>query len=211
METETRSAPPAGAGPNPEKEHRFGFGGEMALLVLTALVLALLIKTFLFQAFYIPTGSMEPTLHGPGDRVLVNKLPYYVHDPRRGDVIVFENPAVQVDRSLVGGFVHWLSEGLGRSGLEDEFLIKRVVGLPGETVEGRDGSVYIDGKRLDEPYLDEKTTDFGPEQVPEGELFMMGDNRNQSQDSRFIGTIPIGDVIGKAEVVIWPPSSWSVL
>ena len=210
METETRPAA-ADDGPTPKKGNRFGFGGEMAVLVITALVLALLIKTFLFQAFYIPTGSMEPTLHGPGDRVLVNKLPYYVHDPRRGDVIVFENPAVQVDRSLIGGFVHWLSEGLGRSGVEDEFLIKRVVGLPGETVEAHDGSVYIDGARLDEPYLHEKTADFGPETVPEGELFMMGDNRNQSQDSRFIGTIPIDDVVGKGEVVIWPPSSWSVL
>ena len=176
-----------------------------------ALVLALLIKTFLFAAFWIPSPSMQPTLIR-GDRVLVNKIPYYFHDPRRGDIIVFEDPHSSPDRGVVGGFLHWLGQGLGFQGSEDEDFIKRVIGLPGDVVEGRSGSVYVNGRKLYEPYLHERTSPFPAVTVPDGELFVMGDNRNNSLDSRFgLGTIPLDKVVGKAFVTIWPPSRMGLL
>jgi signal peptidase I len=171
-------------------------------------VLALLIKTFLFQAFFIPSGSMEPTLM-PGDRVLVNKIPYYLGDPQRGDVIVFEDPdpARQPDRGVVGGFFHWLFQGLGVQRPEHEDFIKRVIGVPGDTVQGKKDGVYVNGLRIDEPYLPDgaKTAPFPERTVPEGMLFVLGDNRSNSLDSRFgLGFVPIDRVVGKALVVIWP-------
>jgi len=199
-----------------EKHGPLQFIRELPGLVLMAFLLALLIKTFLFQAFFIPSGSMEPTLM-PGDRVLVNKIPYYFHDPRRGDIIVFENPhpGTEPDRGIIGGFFHWLGTGLGFSkpGTAEEDYIKRVIGLPGDVLEAHDGHVYVNGQRLTEPYLDGvKTADFGPTKVPDGQLFVMGDNRNNSLDSRFsLGTVPIDKVVGKAFVIIWPPSRIGLL
>ena len=166
---------------------------EWIAVIVGALVVALVVKTFLFQAFYIPSASMEPTLE-KGDRVLVNKLSYDLHDINRGDIIVFELPP----------------EKVGPDGIKD--LIKRVVGLPGETIESRDGIVYIDGKRLDEPYLGEGVTTDNPaidrQVVPEDHVFVLGDNRDNSADSRFPnrGPIPIEDVIGRAFIQVWPPT-----
>jgi signal peptidase I len=200
------------------------FLSELPGLFIMALVLAILIKTFLFQAFYIPTGSMEPTLHGPGDRVLVNKIPYYFGEPHRGDIIVFENPNAGAgpERSVIGGFFHWLGQGLGvsgqcdpdqpESGCETDY-IKRVIGLPGDTVQGKKDGLYVDGQLLDEPYLhDVRTAPFDAHTVPAGMLFVMGDNRGNSLDSRFsLGDVPIDNVIGKAFVIMWPPSRAGLL
>ncbi len=199
--------------PEPDAPHRHRnpvvqFLGELPGLIIMAFVLALLIKTFLVQAFFIPSGSMQPTLE-PGDRVVVLKLPYYFHEPRRGDVIVFEDPDPQrqPSRGLVGGVVHWLFQGLGASPPDHDDFIKRVIGLPGETVWAKDGVVYVDGVALDEPYLRQKTTDFPRTEVPPDSLFVLGDNRNNSDDSRFsLGFIPYDKVIGKAELVVWPVS-----
>ena len=197
-----------------EPKHRgvLGFLRELPVLLVVALLLALLIKSLVLQAFYIPSGSMEPTLR-PGDRVLVNKVVYHLHPPGRGDVIVFQspNPAAQPDRGVIGAFLHWLGEGLGLSAPADEDFIKRVIGLPGDTVEIHDQRVFINGKPLSEPYLPAHAmsgvADFAPTRVPAGDLFVMGDNRNNSNDSRFqLGPVPIHDVIGRAFVTIWPPS-----
>ena len=159
------SSEPSGSPPQPK--HRrplFQFLGELPGLILMAFILAVLIKTFLFQAFFIPTGSMEQTLL-PGDRVLVNKIPYYFGDPARGDIIVFENPngTSGPERGVVDGFLNWLGQGLGisgqcdpdqpASGCETDY-IKRVIGLPGDTVVGKKDGVYVNGEKLDEPYLD---------------------------------------------------------
>ena len=217
MKTQAREnlEDPHGPGKPEEKRGPLQFLKELPGLVILAFVLALVIKTFLFQAFFIPSGSMEPTL-APGDRVLVNKIPYYFHDQRRGDIIVFEdpNPGPQEDRGVVGGFFHWLFQGLGVQRPEDEDFIKRVIGLPGDTVEGKRDGVYVNGEKIDEPYLPEgeKTAPFEAHEVPTGMLFVMGDNRGNSLDSRFgLGNVPIDKVVGKAFIVIWPPSRAGLL
>jgi signal peptidase I len=189
------------------------FIGELPGLIIMAFVLALLIKTFLVQAFFIPSGSMEPTLV-PGDRVLVLKVPYYFGDPDRGDIIVFEDPDPSgvPERGIVSGFFHWMFEGLGVQRPDSEDFIKRVIGTPGDTVWARDGQVYVNGEAVEEPYLTQPTDDFRKTTVPEGRLFVMGDNRGNSLDSRFsLGFVPIENVIGKAEVVIWPPGDLSLI
>jgi signal peptidase I len=187
----------------------FGFVQELPFLLIVAFALALLIKTFLVQAFFIPSESMQNTLN-PGDRVLVNKVVYHLHHPRRGDIIVFSdpNPAPHGHRNPVSSFWHWLTEGLGVTTSPEKDFIKRVVGLPGETLEGKDGVVYVDGKPLDEPYTRVKDVrPFGPVRIPADSLFVMGDNRTDSKDSRYgLGFIPYDKVIGRAFVVIWPPS-----
>ena len=169
------------------------------MLIAIALGIAFLIKSFLFQAFYIPSESMKPTLN-VGDRVLVNKLS---DDPSRGDIVVFEAP----ERAQSGG-------------IED--LVKRVIGLPGETVTAdADGTVVVDGRRLNEPYLTAGTlTNFsdvapgcgapaGGEAgcvVPSDHLLMLGDNRQFSKDSRVFGPIAEDTIVGRVFVRIWPLS-----
>jgi signal peptidase I len=194
-----------------EKRGGFGFLRELPVLLLVAFVLALLIKTFLVQAFYIPSASMEPTLQ-IGDRVLVNKVVYHLHDPRRGDIIVFSDPhpLTSSHRNAVSAFLHWLTEGLGVSSNPEKDFIKRVVGLPGDTVEiDNRGTVLVNGRTVRETYLSpvRDTRPYGPIHVPAGSLFVLGDNRTDSNDSRFgLGFIPMDKVVGRAFVIIWPPS-----
>lgn len=164
---------------------------EWLLVVVIALVVALLVKTFIIQAFRIPSESMVPTLE-VGDRVLVNKLSYAAHDVRRGDVIVFKRP-----------------DSAPRGPDEPQDLIKRVIALPGEQVVARNGTVFINDRRLVEPYLPSGTRTDNLDQVvtvPPDQVFVMGDNRASSRDSRFIGTIPVDRVIGRAFARIWPLS-----
>jgi signal peptidase I len=209
--------PAAGAEASPtepgRRGKRRGIGAafrELPVLLLVAFLVALLIKTFLIQAFYIPSSSMENTLK-VGDRVLVNKLVYHLHPPRRMDIIVFADPhpAEINHRSAVSGAWHWLTEGLGVSSSSNKDFIKRVIGLPGDRVEMDHGVVSVNGTPLREPYLNpiQDLRDYGPITVPAGNLFVMGDNRTNSLDSRFaLGMIPYDKVIGRAFVVIWPPS-----
>jgi signal peptidase I len=203
----TADPPPDEATPEP---HRRGFLSalrELPVLIVLAFALAILIKTFVVQAFFIPSGSMEPTLE-PGDRVLVLKV---LDEPSRGDVVVFADPLDRPgeDRGLVGGFAHWLSETLGFARPEHEDFIKRVIGLPGEVVELRNGRLFVNGRRVPEPYLAGRadTRDYGPVEVPPDSLFVLGDNRLNSNDSRFgLGFVPMDKVIGRAFVIVWPPS-----
>jgi signal peptidase I len=194
------------------RRSRWSWLGSLPALIVIALLIAIVVKTFLIQAFYIPSESMEPTLM-VGDRVFVNKVVYDIGDIHRGDVIVFENPNATAapERGVVGGFLHWLGEGIGFAQPEGEDYIKRVVGLPGETIQIENQTVMVDGEPLAEPYLTvakrECNADFGPVTVPAGRLFMLGDNRCNSADSRYgLGFVPEDKVIGKAFVVIWPPS-----
>jgi len=193
-----------------EDEDRHSFLREVPILILLALAVALFIKTFLVQAFFIPSSSMEPTLM-PGDRVLVNKLAYRFGDLHRGDVVVFQNPneAQLPDRNAAEALVHWLGEGLGFQQPENEDLIKRVIGLPGDTIAIRDHTVMVNDDPVAEPYLTKKAvnsmSDYGPVTVPRGELFVLGDNRGNSSDSRVIGFVPQRNVVGRAFIIIWPP------
>jgi signal peptidase I len=192
--------------PKKKRHPALSFLGELPGLILMAFVLALLIKSTLVQAFWIPTGSMEPTLI-PGDRVIVAKVPYYFHDPQRGDIIVFEepDPAKAPERGVWGAFTHWLGQGLGFSPPDNPDYIKRVIGEPGDLVFARGGHVFVNHVQLAEPYLKQKTARFPRTKVPDGKLFVMGDNRSNSLDSRFgLGFVPIDRVIGKAVIIIWP-------
>jgi signal peptidase I len=201
---------------NASSKHDGGFWRELPVLIVIALVIAILIKTFLVQAFYIPSESMEPTLL-PGDRVLVCRICMHVTDIHRGDVIVFSDPHPAPDggRGIVGGFVHWLGEGLGVAQPENPDYIKRVIALPGDTVEITKGIVFVNGSKLDEPYLDSQRDDrsFPKRTIPAGMLYVLGDNRAHSGDSRFerpegVGLVPIDVVIGEAFVTVWPPGRW---
>ena len=199
----------AAAGSRDERRRGpLSFLRELPGVIFIAFLLALVIKSFLVQAFYIPSSSMENTLL-IGDRVLVNKMVYRFREPRRGDVIVFENPKhVEPDRNPLRDLWDWITEGLGVSSDPEKDYIKRIIALPGETFAYRQGKVFIDGKRLYEPYLNPQPDlrDHGPVTIAEGEYFVMGDNRANSSDSRYeLGPIRRRDIVGRAFVILWPP------
>jgi signal peptidase I len=208
---------------------------ELPLLLIVAFCLAVLIRTFLLQAFYIPSSSMETTLL-IGDRVLVNKIVYTMRDPARGEVVVFRGtdawaPEVreELSDSLVARVSRTAGDLVGFSQPGEKDFIKRVIGLPGDTVQccDPDGRVLVNGKALDESAylpaernspLDAPPTPgqcgprvFGPVVVPAGQIFVMGDNRAVSQDSRCQGPVPIENVIGRAFAVAWPSDRWHSL
>lgn len=170
---------------------------EWVPLLIGAFIVAMVVRMFVFQAYYIPSGSMIPTLE-VRDRVLVNKLSYNFHDVNRGDIMVFKRPE-------------------GTDGTVDD-LIKRVIGLPGETLNFRNGNVYVDGQLVEESYLQEQDSTFpiagipgcvpaGTSSectVPEGHVFVLGDNRRGSTDGRVFGPIPTDTIVGRAFVKVWP-------
>ena len=176
-----------------ESQRRRRQGLEWVVLVAASLAVALVVRAFLIQAFYIPSESMVPTLH-KDDRVLVNKLSYKLHPVHRGDVVVFEAPP-----------------GAGTDEVKD--LIKRVIGLPGETIEGKGGEIYINGKPLHEPYLppDVRSREFPPTKVPPESYWVLGDNRQDSRDSTFFKAIGDDTIVGRAFVRIWPPGDLGLL
>jgi signal peptidase I len=185
---------------------------ELPPLVVVAFATALLLKTFLLQAFYIPSESMLPTLE-KGDRVIVEKISYRIGDPARGDIVVFDNafqdegsPA-EDERSIVSKIGDSLRGlfGLPTEGHSD--IIKRVMAVGGDRVEAKDGEVLVNGEWVDEPYLAEgvATADFSPITVPDDAVWVMGDNRGGSGDSRSFGPVPLDAIVGKAFLLVWPP------
>ena len=190
---------------------------ETALLVGLAVIIAVLLRAFVAQAFRIPSASMEPQLM-IGDRVVVSRLAYDAHSPRRGDIIVFDCPPAtgcggKGSEGLPTRAVKTVAEALLLRQPDVEEFIKRVIGLPGDTVEGHDGFVWINRKVLIEPYLPAgtATSDFGPIKVEPGKLWVMGDNRGNSADSRVFGQIEQDTVVGRAILRVWPPQRLAFL
>ena len=165
---------------------------EWIAVAVVAILIATVLRTYVVQTFWIPTGSMIPTLQ-ENDRVVVNKLSYRLGGVDRGDIIVFTTPP----------------------GVPEDYkdLVKRVIALPGETVEGLNGKVLVDGKVLDESYLPEgtSTSQFGPRKIPAGTYWVMGDNRSNSTDSRVFGPVPKDSIVGHAVVRIWPLRRFGLL
>jgi signal peptidase I len=184
-----------GTDEDPSDEHpRHGVGRtvlEWLAVIACGVLIALTAQAFLVQAFWIPSESMVPTLE-VGDRVLVNKLAYRAHDVNHGDVIVFERPPEAAQA--------------GQEDIKD--LIKRVIAVGGDTIESRDGLVYVNGERIEEPYLVEGTPTerLSFTRVPEGAVFVMGDNRTNSEDSRDFGAIDEETIVGRAVVKVLPLS-----
>jgi signal peptidase I len=185
--TEATTPPADGEPPARRRSHRWLV--EWGVIIVIALVVALLVRAFVFQTFYIPSTSMYPTLQ-PGDRIVVYKLD---RTPTPGEIVVFRRPP---------------AEHCGGPVVPD--LVKRVIGLPGQTIQGKDGEVYIDGRRLAEPWLPKVkstyTSAFPPLKIPRGDYFMMGDNRVDSCDSRTWGPLPGSYIVGKVVLRIWPLS-----
>jgi signal peptidase I len=205
--------PATAAGALPRARSKVAFLKELPALIVMAFIAALLMKTFLIQAFYIPSGSMLPTLE-INDRVLVNKLAYRFREPRRGEIIVFIAEKDETTKTLFRKVTDFLTEGLGvtpPAGERD--FIKRVIGLPGDVIEVTEQGVFIKSPgerrfRLSEPYImaqDDMGPPLEPFTVPDDSYFVMGDNRGNSSDSRSsLGPIKREDIIGKAFIKIWP-------
>ena len=189
---------------------------DLAVLVVAVVVITTVLRTLVAQAFFIPSVSMSPQLEVQ-DRIIVSKLAYRLHDVRRGDVVVFDAPPeVEVPKppeALPARALQAVLEGVNVVKPTTTEYVKRVVALPGEQVVGRGGNLYIDDRLLVEPYLPDgqRTEDFGPVAVPEGTLFVMGDNRGASQDSRRFGPIEASSIVGRAVVKVWPLGSASWL
>lgn len=192
---------------NVRKSKFWAMTKEWVEALVIAVIIAMVIRTFVVQAFKIPTGSMEPTLHGDkrkGDRILVNKFLYWYKEPKRGDIIVFKTKGI-----------------LGLD--QEKDYIKRLIGLPGETVEIKDGDIYINDVHIKDARIDNieyLNTDknYAPYgvletkvTVPEGMYFVLGDNSPNSKDSRFWGFVPKENIKGKAILIYWPFSRCGLL
>ncbi|MDV6012805.1 signal peptidase I [Haloechinothrix sp. LS1_15] len=213
------------------------FWKELPILILVALLLTFTIQHFVARVYMIPSGSMQATLHGcPGctpDRVLVDKVVYNFNEPEPGDVVVFHGPPAWTETDApvtepanpVAGFLQQVGSLIGMAPPDESDFVKRVVATGGQTVECCDDQnrVMVDGKPLDEPYLhweqgrESEQRSFGPVEVPEDTLWMMGDNRNNSSDSRIQGTggergsVPVENVVGKARFIVLPPGRWGAV
>ncbi|GAB2783968.1 signal peptidase I [Amycolatopsis magusensis] len=209
------------------------FWVELPILIVVALALTFVIQQFFFRVYMIPSGSMETTLHGcegcTGDRILVDKITYDFVDPTPGDVVVFKGPDPWVENEAlpeessnpVGRFFRSIGSVFGLAPPDERDFVKRIIAMPGQTVECCDtqNHVVVDGKALDEPYLhfEDGTgvqAPFEPVKVPLGSVWVMGDNRNNSSDSRMQGgggergAVPLENIIGKARIIVLPPGRW---
>lgn len=196
--SEVSSEPPAPGGDNSNSPPptRENVGLEILKTLGLSVILAFGIRTFVAEARYIPSKSMVPTLQ-VDDRLIVDKVSYHFKDPQRGDIVVFMPP----DEAPV------VCAGSRTPSNSKDAYIKRIVALPGEKFEVRQGRVYINDRPLEEDYLQEASNDqYGPRVVPENSYVVLGDNRNNSCDSRYWGFVPRDNIIGRAVVRFWPPN-----
>ena len=218
-----------------KQQKKGSFWKELPILIVIALVLTFLIQTFIARVYVIPSGSMEQTLNGctgcDGDRILVDKLTFDFSDPQPGDVVVFKGPPgwdqsefnVDETNNVVLKWLRQFGSSIGIGTPPEYDLVKRIVAVGGQTVECCDAQnrTLVDGKPLNEPYVYiEPGTEsmayrkFSPVKIPQGYIWVEGDNRGDSNDSRFQngggpnGVVPVSDVIGIARTIIWPPSRW---
>lgn len=217
------------------KRRKLPFWIELPVLVVVALVFTFLIQTFVARVYVIPSGSMELTLNGnngTGDRILVDKVVYDFYTPRPGDVVVFKGPPgwdqtefyVSTTGNPVVNWLRQLASDVGIAKPNEYDLVKRIIAVGGQSIMCCDAQnrMVVDGKPLDEPYVywqpgrpgPAEQLRFGPIKIPQGYLWVMGDNRSNSADSRYQngggihGIVPVANVIGKARTIIWPPSRW---
>ena len=233
-EDQERSGGRRGSHRRGKPEKKRSFWKELPILIGIALVLTILIQAFLAKVYMIPSGSMEATLHGcpgcTGDRILVDRVTYDFTDPSPGDVIVFKGPpawteneiAPQESSNIVVRALRGLGSLVGFAPPDERDFVKRVIATAGQTVQCCDdrNRVIVDGKALDEPYIHwvdpnhPVQESFAPVKVPQGALWVMGDNRNDSADSRYQGgggpngAVPVDHVIGKARIIVLPPGRW---
>ncbi|QUH04498.1 signal peptidase I [Saccharopolyspora erythraea] len=220
-----------------KQQKKGSFWRELPILIVTALALTVLIQAFLARVYVIPSQSMEQTLHGctgcNNDRVLVDKVSYRFGNPEPGDVVVFRGPQAWVqnefhvpeDTNPVVRFFQGAASLIGFGSPDEKDFVKRVIATQGQTVECCDpqNRVLVDGRPLNEPYIywepgrGNEQQEFQPVTVPPGHLWVMGDNRNDSSDSRFqggggvSGAVPVDNVIGKAQVIVLPPTRWQAI
>jgi signal peptidase I len=198
-----------------EGDSVLAFLRELPVLLLVAFVLAFLLRTFVLQVFYIPSESMLPTLQ-VNDRMVVEKITYLIREPMRGEIVVFEGEDTvdpTAGMSAPAKAARAVGQFLGVVPVNAQDFVKRVVGLPGDTVVVEEGQVLVNGEPLDEPYVVfDDGRSHGPFEVPEGALFVLGDNRPNSSDSRFgLGYVELDRVVGRAVLVIWPVEHAGVL
>ncbi|MDD5747966.1 MAG: signal peptidase I [Actinomycetota bacterium] len=194
---------------NPGKSKSFfRFLIEILITIAIAFCLAIIIQSFFLKAFVIPSSSMTPTLK-VGDRVMVEKLSYLFGKPRRGEIVVFRFPPSEPSSMNTKNPFYWpfeqIAETLHIAFRDSTPYVKRVVATGGQTIELRKGILYVNGKRIHEGYAMIDSCDYGPERVPEGTVFCLGDYRANSRDSRFIGPVPLRTIIGRVILIWWPP------
>jgi signal peptidase I len=212
---EGSDAPPEGSGKAADegsgkaaRGSTSSFFRELPVLLLVAFLLAFLLRTFVLQVFFIPSGSMEPTLQ-IDDRMVVEKITYLFREPVRGEIVVFEGESfgvVDPDATAGERIIRGVGQFLGVVPTSARDYVKRVIGLPGDEIVIEDGEVRVNDELLEEAYVVfEDPSDFGPVTVPDGHLFFLGDNRPNSADSRRgLGFVPVDAVVGRSAVIIWP-------
>ena len=212
--TEVASPPP----PVSWEQRLGGWTRDILETILPALLIVLVVNLFVAQATRVEGQSMEPNLHN-NQRLIIEKVSYHLRPPARGDIVVIKAPFFQ-PVPVTTRFAAWLATLMRRAPalVLPEPLIKRVIALPGETIETRDGRVYVNGKELTEPYTSAltflpswSTSDMSPRVVSPGHLFVLGDNRPNSNDSRSFGEVPLADIIGHAWLRYWPLTELGLL
>lgn len=185
---------------------------ELVAILFIAVVIAIMLQSFVIKPVMVISGSMSPIIK-VGDRLFTDRVTYYFRKPRRGDIVVWRYPPGDPKSLNTNNLFYWPFEQIGETlhlthQTGSPPFVKRVIATEGETIELKRGLLYINGQRVNEPYIVRDYSDYGPYKVPKGKLFVMGDNRPNSRDSRAFGPVPVRAVIGRAFLKWWPVSSF---